>query len=330
MAVQAASPTRRQGQEGLGRRRRGRRAQDHGRRVRRPGGVHLPQPRGLPPRRRLRPARAGARREGRTRCETKPDVCWQLPIRRTFRTVERQDGTEYTEVSIGEYDRRGWGPGGHDLDWYCSGNTEAHVAAEPLYITHGRRARRADGPGGVRRAAWCTARRTCARDRRWRCTPPTRADDLLNISTSRHSDPAAQARKRRVHNLCMRLDHLSFAAGPDGLVGTAQRLGALLGTSFTDGGVHPRFGTRNMILPLADRHLPRDRRGARPPGLGQGAVRPGRPRPLRPRRRLARLGRRGRRHRRGRAAPGPRGRAAATGTVPTAPSCAGSRSASTA
>ncbi|WP_372736362.1 hypothetical protein [Nocardioides sp.] len=67
--------------------------------------------------------------------ETKPDVCWQLPIRRTFRTVERQDGTTYTEVSIQEYDRRGWGPGGHDLDWYCSGNTEAHVASEALYIT---------------------------------------------------------------------------------------------------------------------------------------------------------------------------------------------------
>ena len=62
--------------------------------------------------------------------ETKPDVCWQLPIRRTFREVELPDGTEYTEVSIGEYDRRGWGPGGHDLDWYCSGNTEAHVALE--------------------------------------------------------------------------------------------------------------------------------------------------------------------------------------------------------
>ena len=68
--------------------------------------------------------------------ETKPDVCWQLPIRRTFRDVERQDGTTYTEVSIGEYDRRGWGPGGHDLDWYCSGNTEAHVAVEPVYVTH--------------------------------------------------------------------------------------------------------------------------------------------------------------------------------------------------
>jgi hypothetical protein len=67
--------------------------------------------------------------------ETKPDVCWQLPIRRSFREVELPDGTEYTEVTIGEYDRRGWGPGGHDFDWYCTGNTEAHVAPEPLYIT---------------------------------------------------------------------------------------------------------------------------------------------------------------------------------------------------
>jgi hypothetical protein len=48
----------------------------------------------------------------------------------------------------------------------------------------------------------------------------------------------------------MRLDHLSFAAGPDGLAGTAQRIGGLLGKDFVDGGVHPRFGTRNMILPL--------------------------------------------------------------------------------
>src|SRR3954465_11721148 len=70
--------------------------------------------------------------------ETKPDVCWQLPIRRTFREVTRQDGSTYTEVSIGEYDRRGWGAGGHDLDWYCSGNTEAHVAVERVSITNAR------------------------------------------------------------------------------------------------------------------------------------------------------------------------------------------------
>jgi Glyoxalase-like domain len=53
--------------------------------------------------------------------------------------------------------------------------------------------------------------------------------------------------------LNMRLDHLSYAAGPDGLASTAHRLGGLLGREFTYGGVHPRFGTRNMILPLADR-----------------------------------------------------------------------------
>ncbi|RNL81481.1 hypothetical protein [Nocardioides marmorisolisilvae] len=77
-----------------------------------------------------------ALREGVHFVETKPDVCWQLPIRRTFRTIKRQDETEYTEVTIGEYDRRGWGPGGHDLDWYCSGNTEAHVGAEPVYLSN--------------------------------------------------------------------------------------------------------------------------------------------------------------------------------------------------
>ena len=77
-----------------------------------------------------------ALREGLEPLRTKPDVCWQLPIRRTFRDVERTDGTTYLEVTITEYDRRGWGPGGHDLDWYCSGNTEAHVSPEPVFITN--------------------------------------------------------------------------------------------------------------------------------------------------------------------------------------------------
>ncbi len=48
----------------------------------------------------------------------------------------------------------------------------------------------------------------------------------------------------------MRLDHLSYAAGPDGLKGTASRIGKLLGVDFVDGGIHPRFGTRNMTLAL--------------------------------------------------------------------------------
>ena len=50
----------------------------------------------------------------------------------------------------------------------------------------------------------------------------------------------------------MRLDHIIFAAGPDGIAATADRLSKVLGEDFTDGGVHPRFGTRNRILPLTD------------------------------------------------------------------------------
>jgi hypothetical protein len=52
----------------------------------------------------------------------------------------------------------------------------------------------------------------------------------------------------------MHLDHLSFAAGHEGLKGTAEQLGGLLGAEFTEGGYHPRFGTRNQILPLANGH----------------------------------------------------------------------------
>jgi len=49
----------------------------------------------------------------------------------------------------------------------------------------------------------------------------------------------------------MRLDHLSYAAGPEGVASCVQRLGAKLGAGFADGGLHPRFGTRNFVLPLA-------------------------------------------------------------------------------
>ena len=89
-----------------------------------------------------------ALRDGVEPLTVKPDVCWQLPIRRSYRHVERPDGTDYLEVSIGEYDRRGWGPGGHDLDWYCTGNTDAHVGAQPLYLTSAAELRELMGEAG--------------------------------------------------------------------------------------------------------------------------------------------------------------------------------------
>ncbi|HEX8510908.1 MAG TPA: hypothetical protein VF635_15590 [Propionibacteriaceae bacterium] len=95
--------------------------------------------------------------QGRQPLETKPDVCWQLPIRRQYRTVTRSDDTQYLEVSIGEYGRDGWGAGGSDLDWYCSSNTEAHIGPRPIYLTNAAELVALMGP-----AAYGTLAKLCA------------------------------------------------------------------------------------------------------------------------------------------------------------------------
>lgn len=50
----------------------------------------------------------------------------------------------------------------------------------------------------------------------------------------------------------MRLDHVSYACAPGELAEVVQRIGSELGAAFVDGGIHPSFGTRNFILPLAN------------------------------------------------------------------------------
>jgi hypothetical protein len=69
--------------------------------------------------------------------ETKPDVCWQLPIRRVQEVVTRPDETQVTVTSLGEFDRRGWGTGGSDLHWWCTSSPEAHVGADPVVVSYG-------------------------------------------------------------------------------------------------------------------------------------------------------------------------------------------------
>jgi hypothetical protein len=49
----------------------------------------------------------------------------------------------------------------------------------------------------------------------------------------------------------MRVDHVVYAAEHDGVHATAERLAKLIGVRPVNGGVHPRFGTTNVILPLA-------------------------------------------------------------------------------
>ena len=63
----------------------------------------------------------------------KPEVCWQVPLRRHEAYEERTDGQEILRTTIGEYDRRAWGNGGEDFDWYCTGDSGCHTAAEPVW-----------------------------------------------------------------------------------------------------------------------------------------------------------------------------------------------------
>jgi hypothetical protein len=78
-----------------------------------------------------------ALREGLHPLDTKPEVCWQLPVRREQEWVKRADDTKILVSTVTEFDRRGWGEGGHDLHWWCTSSPDAHVGTEPLYISYG-------------------------------------------------------------------------------------------------------------------------------------------------------------------------------------------------
>jgi hypothetical protein len=48
----------------------------------------------------------------------------------------------------------------------------------------------------------------------------------------------------------MRLDHVSYVAAHDQISDVVNRIGSQIGTAFVDGGIHPKFGTRNFTAPL--------------------------------------------------------------------------------
>jgi hypothetical protein len=61
--------------------------------------------------------------------ETKPEVCWQLPLRRI--DEEQDDGTVISKLT--EFGREGWGEGGQDFGWWCTEEPAAFGAREPVY-----------------------------------------------------------------------------------------------------------------------------------------------------------------------------------------------------
>ncbi len=51
----------------------------------------------------------------------KPDVCWQVPLRREDEVLD--DGHVITRIS--QWDRRHWGAGGEEFHWWCTEAPEA-------------------------------------------------------------------------------------------------------------------------------------------------------------------------------------------------------------
>ncbi|MGI8662658.1 MAG: hypothetical protein ACR2LQ_05530 [Acidimicrobiales bacterium] len=59
----------------------------------------------------------------------KPEVCWQLPLRR----VDETDAYGHVTSTLREWKRRDWGPGGDDFHWWCTESDEAFVDRAPVY-----------------------------------------------------------------------------------------------------------------------------------------------------------------------------------------------------
>jgi len=72
---------------------------------------------------------AAALRRGQRPMDLKPDVCWQLPLRREDET----DVTGHVTSVIRQWDRRHWGEGGFEFHWWCTEAPEAFTGGPAVY-----------------------------------------------------------------------------------------------------------------------------------------------------------------------------------------------------
>jgi hypothetical protein len=66
---------------------------------------------------------------GQAPLQLKPDVCWQLPLRREDTTED--SGRVISRIS--QWDRSHWGAGGNEFHWWCTEAPEAFVGSVPVY-----------------------------------------------------------------------------------------------------------------------------------------------------------------------------------------------------
>jgi len=66
---------------------------------------------------------------GQSPVKWKPEVCWQLPLRREDETSP--DG--HVTSTVRQWDRRHWGAGGEEFHWWCTEAPEAFTGDRPVY-----------------------------------------------------------------------------------------------------------------------------------------------------------------------------------------------------
>jgi hypothetical protein len=76
---------------------------------------------------------SAALQQGERPLDWKPDVCWQLPLRREDET----DASGHVISTVRQWDRRHWGAGGDEFHWWCTEAPEAFGATAPVYETMG-------------------------------------------------------------------------------------------------------------------------------------------------------------------------------------------------
>ena len=71
-----------------------------------------------------------ALRRGVNPLTLKPEVCWQLPLRREDQ-VDDEEG--HVTSTVRQWDRRHWGKGGREFHWWCTEAPDAFVGGRPVY-----------------------------------------------------------------------------------------------------------------------------------------------------------------------------------------------------
>ena len=72
---------------------------------------------------------AAAMRRGESYVALKPNVCWQLPLRRE----DEVDDHGHVTSTVRQWDRKHWGDGGFEFHWWCTEGPDAFVGTTLVY-----------------------------------------------------------------------------------------------------------------------------------------------------------------------------------------------------